>query len=157
MEYLIELFDGGSFVELERVAEVAERSFCDVAVGVDDMALPTDERVYLLPSGGGRSLADAVRLLDKCERRYGKHYWATIVAFDSAEWLTEESVEALRVAFGELDTQIAALVDNEDNELKIYAFRADTMRRLSLLCSTDRGPYPTSWEREGFRVKRVKV
>ncbi|MBR2060790.1 MAG: hypothetical protein IJ979_02520 [Tidjanibacter sp.] len=157
MEYLIELFDGGSFVELERVAEVAERSFCDVAVGADEVLDPTDERVYLLPSGGRRSLADAVRLLDKCERRHGKHYWATIVAFGGAEWLSDESVEALRVAFGELDTQIAALVDREDNELKIYAFRADTMRRLSLLCSTDRGPCPTSWEREGFCVKRVKV
>lgn len=157
MEYLIELFDGGSFVELERVAEVAERSFCDVAVGADEVLDPTDERVYLLPSGGRRSLADAVRLLDKCERRHGKHYWATIVAFGGAEWLSDESVEALRVAFGELDTQIAALVDREDNELKIYAFRADTMRRLSLLCSTDRGPCPTSWERKGFCVKRVKV
>ncbi|MBR7102184.1 MAG: hypothetical protein IKC92_01185, partial [Tidjanibacter sp.] len=153
----IELFDSGSFVELERVAEVAERSFCDVAVGADEVLDTTDERVYLLPSGGSRSLADAVRLLDKCERRHGKRYWATIVAFGGAEWLTEESVEALRVAFGELDTQIAALMDREDKELKIYAFRADTMRRLSLLCSTDRGPCPTSWEREGFCVKRVKV
>lgn len=156
MEYLIEMFSDGSLVEYNRVSEVADSLFCDVAVALP-LATSEDVGCFYLPSNGDRGLTDAVRLLGGCERRRGKRYWATIVSWGGDFWLTDKNIEAIRSIFEEPDTQIVSLVESGGAPTGVYAFRADTMRRLSLLCAEDRGICEESWTQERFRVKQVGV